>query len=69
MYSLINKTFKIAVSDRILVFNPKDNESISSPISNRPDRNVEALTLDQHKKLLKILNESNDNKFKNIILL
>lgn len=68
IYRLMNKTFKIAVSDRIILFNPLENESISKPKSSIPDRPIEALTLEQNKKLVKMLDEG-DYKFKNIVLL
>lgn len=50
IYRLINKTFKIAVSDRLIPFNPMENESISKPKSDIPNKNIEALTLEEHKK-------------------
>ncbi len=68
IYRLINKTFKIAVSDRIIMFNPLDNESISKPKSNIPNKQIEALTLEEHKRLLKAL-EKQDHKYNPIILL
>lgn len=68
IYRLISKTFKIAVSDRIIVFNPMENESISKPKSNIPNKQIEALTLQEHKKLLDALNKQ-EHKYKNIILL
>lgn len=68
IYRLINKTFKIAVSDRIIAFNPMENESINKPKSNIPNKQIEALTLQEHKKLLDALNKQ-EHKYKNIILL
>ena len=68
IYSLMNKTFKIAVSDRIIPFNPMDNEGITKPKSDIPNKEIEALTLQEHKKLLEALNKQ-DHKYKNIILL
>lgn len=68
IYRLINKAFKIALSDRIILYNPMDNENISKPKSNILDKEVNSLTLDEHKKLLKVLNR-NEHKYKNIILL
>ncbi len=68
IYRFINKTFKIALSDRIIQFNPMENESISKPKSNIADKQVEALTLTEHKKLLKVL-ERQEHKYKYIILL
>ena len=68
MYRFINKTFKIAVSDRILAYNPMNNESISSPNSDIPDKEIEALTVDQQKKLLDALNKT-EHEYKYIVLL
>lgn len=68
IYRLINKTFKIAVSDRIIPFNPMENESITKPKSDIPNKEIEALTLQEHKKLLEALNKQ-EHKYKNIILL
>lgn len=68
IYRLINKTFKIAVSDRLIAFNPMENESISKPKSDKPNKSIEALTLEEHKKLLEAL-EKQEHKYKYIILL
>jgi integrase len=68
IYRLISKTFKIAVSDRIIPFNPMENESITKPKSDIPNKEIEALTLQEHKKLLEALNKQ-EHKYKNIILL
>lgn len=68
IYRLIGKIFKIAVSDRIIPFNPMDNESIKIPKSKIQDKEVQALTLSEQKKLIQVLENSN-HKYKNIILL
>ena len=68
IYRLINKTFKIAVSDRLIAFNPMENESISKSTSDKPNKSIEALTLEEHKKLLESL-EKQEHKYKYIILL
>lgn len=68
IYRCIKKTFKIALSDRIIQFNPMDNENIIKPKSNMLDRKVKALTIQEHKKLLEVL-ERKEHKYKNIILL
>lgn len=68
IYRLINKTFKIAVSDRIIPFNPMENESISKPKSDTPNKSIEALTLEEHKKLIEVL-EKQEHKYKYIISL
>ena len=68
IYRLINKTFKIAVSDRLIAFNPMENESISKPKSDKPNKSIEALTLEEHKRLIEVL-EKQEHKYKYIILL
>ena len=68
IYRLINKTFKIAVSDRLIPFNPMENESISKPKSHTPNKSIEALTLEEHKRLIEVL-ERQEHKYKYIILL
>ena len=68
IYRLINKTFKIAVSDRLIAFNPMENESISKPKSDIPNKSIEALNIEEHKKLIEAL-EKQDHKYKYIILL
>lgn len=68
IYRFINKTFKIALSDRIISYNPMDNESISKPKSDIPNKEIEALTLEEHKKLIKALDKQ-EHKYKYIILL
>ena len=68
LYTLLNKGFKIAFSERIIAFNPMDNESIKKPKSKKETIKVEALTIDEQKRLIDILKQSN-HKYKNIILL
>lgn len=68
LYTLINKGFKIATSDRIIQYNLMDNESIKKPKAKIETEKVEALTIEEEKKLIEILKNSN-HKYKNIILL
>lgn len=68
LYMLLNKGFKIAFSERIIPFNPMENESIKKPKSKVETPKVEALTIDEQKHLVKILNHS-EHKYKNVILL
>lgn len=68
LYRLLNKGFKIALSERIITFNPMDNESIKKPKSKQENKKVEALTVEEQKKLISVLNETN-HKYRNIILL
>lgn len=69
-WRLLNKTFKIAISRRKILFNPMDDETLKKPISSKEVRIVEALTIKEENKLRKILNTSELNhKYRNIILL
>ena len=54
----LNKTFKIAVSDRIITYNPMESESIKKPKSNKEDKKVNALTIEEHKKLIDVLEKN-----------
>ena len=70
MYRFVNKAFKIALSERIITFSPMENEEIKKPKSIKQTRKVEALTLEQHKRLIEILkNEKVNKKYSDIILL
>ena len=68
LYTLLNKGFKIAISERIITFNPLDNESIKKPRSKKQTKKVEALTVDEEKTLINICNNSK-HKYNDIILL
>ena len=49
IYRLMNKAFKIALSDRLIPFKPMDNENVIKPQSDMPNKKIEALTLEEHK--------------------
>lgn len=68
IYTLLNKGFKIALSERIIAYNILDNENLQKPKSKKENKPVEALTLEEEKNLINILKKS-DYKYKNIILL
>ena len=68
LYMILNKGFKIATSERIIQYNIMDNESIQKPKSKKENKKVEALTIEEQKKLVSVLENSN-HKYKNIILL
>jgi len=68
LYRFLNKGFKIAISQRILLYNIMDNETIKKPKSQKETIKVEALTVEEEKKLIHILRNSN-HKYKDIILL
>lgn len=68
LYMILNKGFKIATSERIIQYNIMDNESIQKPKAKKENEKVEALTVEEEKGLIKVLQSSN-HKYKNIILL
>ena len=71
MYRLINVGFKKAVSQNLIYTNPLDNkEEIIKPKSTKSDKDVEALTIEQQKLLLEVLNTLEVNHpYKNVIKL
>ena len=69
-WRLLNKTFKLAVSRRKIIFNPMDDETLTKPISIKETKKVEALTIKEEKLLRQILNTKEINhKYRNIVLL
>lgn len=69
VYALLKKGFKIAISERIIIYNPMENELITKPKSKKETIKVEALTIDEEKALINILNTSEQkHKYRNIIL-
>ena len=68
LYTLLNKGFKIAFSERIIPYTPMDNESIKKTKAKLETSKVETLTIEEQKTLISILKQSN-HKYKNIILL
>lgn len=68
LYRFLNKGFKIAISERLISYNIMENESIQKPKSKKSSNKVDALTVEEEKKLIEILRSSN-HKYKNIILL
>lgn len=70
IWRLLNKTFKLAISRRKIMFNPMDDETLTKPISIKETKKVEALTTKEEKLLRKILNaEEFNHKYRNIVLL
>lgn len=65
-FELLKKGFQIAVNDRILLFNVMD--LISKPKSKKETIPVEALTIDEQKSLIDILN-STEHEYNDAILL
>lgn len=65
-FLLLKTGFKIAVQDRLLLYNPI--ETISKPKSKKETIPVEALTVDEEKALIKYLN-STEHEYNDAILL
>ena len=70
MWLLLNKAFKIAISRRIIYWNPMEDITMIKPISKKTTKVIEALTIEAEQKLIDIFNNTEKNhKYKNIILL
>lgn len=68
LYRFLNKGFKIGISERIIQYNIMENETIQKPKSKRASDPVEALTIEEEKSLINIL-QNTKHKYNNIILL
>lgn len=68
IWALLYKMFKIAVSRRIILYNPMDDETLSKPISKKEKRQTKALTVVEQEKLENIL-KSNPCMYNDILLL
>jgi len=55
IYRLFNKPFEIALSERIIMYNPMNNITISKPKSDKKDKKQEALNKKEMKNLVEIL--------------
>lgn len=71
IFQLTHKAFKKALSKKLILDDPFiDEDEIFKPKSIKADKAIEALTVSEQKKLLKILQTSEQNSYyKNIILL
>ena len=71
LYGMTNKTFQKAVSKKLIYSNPLDDKlEIIKPKSDKADKKVEALTIDEEEKLINVLNsEELLHPYRNIILL
>lgn len=66
IYGMANKGFRIAVSEKYITSNPFESELIEKPKSSKTTKKVEALTIEQHKKFISVLDP---NKTYDLILL
>lgn len=71
IFQLTHKAFKKALSKKLILDDPFiDEDEIFKPKSIKADKTIEALTINEHKKLLRVLQTSEkDSYYKNIILL
>ena len=69
-WTYMKKTFKLAISRRLIIYNPMDNETLLKPISKKETKVIDALTIEEEKRLNNILdNEEKNHKYRNIIKL
>ncbi len=68
LYTMLKRGFKIAFSERIILFNLMDNETLKKPKAKKELSKVEALSIEEQKKLVAIL-ENSTYKYRDIILL
>ncbi len=68
LYAMLKRGFKIAFSERIILFNLMDNENLKKPKAKKELPKVEALSVEEQKKLVSIL-ENSTYKYRDIILL
>lgn len=70
IWILLNKTFKIAISRRLIIWNPMEDITINKPVSKKISKIIEALTIDEESKLIQIFKtQEKSHKYRNIILL
>ena len=66
-WTFIKKTFRLAVSRRLITYNPMDDETLLKPISKKETKVINSLTIEEEKKLNKVLdNEERKHKYRNI---
>lgn len=70
IYQLLSQAFRRSIDRRYIIENPMLKEEVKKPKSDKKTKTVEALTLEEEKKLIDILiNQESSHKYKNIILL
>lgn len=70
IYQLLGQAFRRAIDRRYIIENPMLKEEVKKPKSDKKTKVVEALTIDEEKKLIEILsNQEMNHKYRNIILL
>lgn len=70
IWSTIKKVFQIAYSRRKIQYNIMLDETLTKPISSKPNKKIKALTIEEENKLIDVLNNQEYNhKYRDIILL
>ena len=70
IFQIIKRAFIYAFNERIIEVNHFLSENLLKPKSTKATKVVEALTIDEQRKLLDVLqNEECDNKYRNVLLL
>lgn len=70
IWIFIKKTFEIAISRRLIVFDITKDEALKKPFSEKEKKKVQALTKKEQNKLESILdNEERKHKYRNIVRL
>lgn len=68
IWTLLNKSFKIAYSRRIITYNIMEDETLTKPISKKPNKKIEALSIQEEEQLEKVL-LSSDHVYNTVLLL
>lgn len=68
IFQLLNQTFRRAVDRNYIIKNPMLSEEVKRPKSDKLDKEVISLSIEEQKKLIEALSLE-DKKYKNIILL
>lgn len=70
IYQIIKRAFLYAFNEQIVESNPFFSEDLLKPKSKKQTKVVEALTIDEEKKLINVLlNEEYDSMYRNVLLL
>ena len=68
IWRFVKRAFKIAISDRLITYNPMDNVEISKPKSDKITASIESLSTDEQKRFVQILTNT-QHEYNNILLL
>lgn len=68
VFQLLNRTFRRAVDRNIIIKNPMDFEEVKRPKSDKKDREVVSLSIEEQRHFMEAL-EHDDSKYKHLLLL